>query len=406
MGLMDRLKQTIGNEKVGVIAGRPEPKANKTKKTKGNKKEKKSLSSQSIKKDTLEELAFNSEKSLIDGEEHAEKYIKTDTVGGRSRRMILDALQIRTGEIIPNDLVTPEQIENTEFTISVPSGLDSDEVARFCDNMEEAVRQYRTALLGAYEDREKLIEEIVRTEQIVVESRNQAELNAVLNGSNDEREALSEKLIAAQSERLALESENIQLKRKLSNAIQEPSVSNEDLMKLKSENEALLREMDIMRETSSTQASTDNTEDLDTLHRELEEYSERNDQLSKEVTDLREKLATQEDPTPNDEAESLRKQIATLQSENALLKSTQKVEVKDDTGQQDNERAIMEKFMAKQSVNKGQPTHPTKLTIEEIAKIKEVNSTGDIRINGINDQEEEEDESDPFTAMLKDLNRD
>lgn len=406
MGLMDRLKQTIGNEKVGVIAGRPEPKANKTKKTKGNKKEKKILSSQSIKRDTLEELAFNNEEPLIDGEEHAEKYIKTDTVGGRSRRMILDALQIRTGEIIPNDLVTPEQIENTEFTISVPSGLDSDEVARFCDNMEEAVRQYRTALLGAYEDREKLIEEIVRTEQIVVESRNQAELNAVLNGSNDEREALSEKLIAAQSERLALESENIQLKRKLSNAIQEPSVSNEDLMKLKSENEALLREMDIIRETSSTQASKDNTEDLDTLHRELEEYSERNDQLSKEVTDLREKLATQEGPTPNDEVESLRKQIATLQSENALLKSTQKVEVKDDTGQKDDERAIMEKFMAKQSFNKGQPTHPTKLTIEEIAKIKEVNSTGDIRINGINDQEEEEDESDPFTAMLKDLNRD
>ena len=414
MGLMDKIKKTIGNERIGELDGEREET------TKQSKPTKKSIKNKGVGKFTKPkpneqveaveaveddfanfDFAKDSEK---DGEDHAEKYIKSSSVGGRSRRMILDSLGIKTGEIIPNEFVTPQQIENVEFTVSVPSGLDSQEVSLFCDNMEAAVKQYRTALLDAYEDREKLIEEVVRTEQAVVEGRNQAELNSVLSMGSDERDQINEKLINAQAEKLELENENSVLKRKLKEAVTHTLPRDKELAAVK-ENEQLRRELEELRQATESAGSQDVNEEVDTLHQELELARERNDQLSKTVEDLNETIKSSQPETTADSSKvaELEEQVRQLIAKNEALKASgsEAITIAEVETPVDYEKKIVEKFL---QTNKPSKHVKTSLTLEEIKKMKEANSAGDIRIKGFEPVDPGDD--DPFAKMMAEMNED
>ena len=411
MGLMDKIKKTIGNERIGELDGEREKTTKQSKPTKKSSKNKgvgkfsKPKPNKQVEEveDDFANFDFSKDAEK-DGEDHAEKYIKSSSVGGRSRRMILDSLGIKTGEIIPNEFVTPQQIENVEFTVSVPSGLDSQEVSLFCDNMEAAVKQYRTALLDAYEDREKLIEEVVRTEQAVVEGRNQAELNSVLSMGSDERDQINEKLINAQAEKLELENENSVLKRKLKEAVTHTLPRDKELAAVK-ENEQLRRELEELRQATESAGNQDVSEEVDTLHQELELARERNDQLSKTIEDLNETIKSNRHETTADSSKvaELEEQVRQLIAKNETLKASgsEAITIAEVETPVDYEKKIVEKFL---QTNKPSKHVKTSLTPEEIKKMKAANSTGDIRIKGFEPVDPGDD--DPFAKMMAEMNED
>lgn len=440
MGFMDKLKNTIGTERIGELEGeRPSTPHNKTTKKEKKKKtpiitkakKEKTLKSKAVEKPDVEDFSIPVELNSED-DEHAERYIKTTQVGGRSRRMILDSLNISTGAIIPNEFVTPQQIEDVEFTISVPSGLDHKEVEAFCDTMESAIEKYRNALINAYEDREKLIEEIVRTEREVIEQRNQDQLDSFLNQNSDERDELNDRLILAQTKRVELAEENKLLKDKLNEL---PKLDSATEINLLAENEALKVELANAREAANNSALTVSNEEFDTIQQELVNERERSAKLSEQLSLSQADNSTEKfDEIKNNELElklnkalalnkeyfdqiegeketktqneskinELKKQIQDLLETNAELKATKVITPDNLTieSPEDYEKVIMQQFMKKNEPNK----HVKKtLTQAEIEKIKKAQNSGDIKIEGINTSKYDED---PFSQMMSELNQD
>lgn len=252
MGLFDKIKEeassVIGNEKLGEMDKKEEKKkkGGKGKKKGANKKAtkkrgaKKADPKELLKKAPVKEEEIDEISAMIpsfDGEDDIDpsNYITTDVIGGRSRSMILNQLNIPDNEIaISEDLVTPEQIENTEFTMTVPSGLDVKEVDAFCVIMEKEVKKYRAALRKAHKEKELLIDEIVRCDAAALEQRNQNVLDTVLSQKNNEKNDLSDQLINAHRE-------NNQLRDKLKSleANKTTSLPSIDSQSLKAENERL-----------------------------------------------------------------------------------------------------------------------------------------------------------------------
>lgn len=443
MGIMDKFKENasnaLGNERVGEIEGerdsqptkpkqkkapkpakikkdkkRKEPKMKKEKKeTSGfmkglfdNKKKEKTKLDEKIQEtedlfeENSEESMLNEMKAEAEFEDDPSKYIQTDQVGGRNRAMILKQLNIEDTVSIPSDLVTPEQIENVEFTVSLPSGLDADEVSRFCDIMENAVRKYRSELIRISKEKEKLIDEILRGEQQVLEQRNQSQLNSFLEQGSSEKERLQESLIEAQRTKQKLELENEKLKNKLSEL---PNIEGELSPEIANENEELkhlVRDLQAKlaqaeatavenQFTSNTNKSEMNSETAEMLH----QAEKRNKELERELDKLREKsrMTTQDDSVKlenqqlKDEIEKLKKSSTVIP--NAPIDSPE-----------DYEKRIMEQF-TQGKINKHVKT---KLTDEDIAKMKEAQESGDITIKGFENVVSSGDSS--FDDMMKELN--
>lgn len=440
---MDKFKENasnaLGNERVGEIEGerdnqptktkqkkapkpakikkekkRKEPKMKKEKKeTSGfmkglfdNKKKEKTKLDEKIQEtedlfeENSEESMLNEMKAEAEFEDDPSKYIQTDQVGGRNRAMILKQLNIEDTVSIPSDLVTPEQIENVEFTVSLPSGLDADEVSRFCDIMENAVRKYRSELIRISKEKEKLIDEILRGEQQVLEQRNQSQLNSFLEQGSSEKERLQESLIEAQRTKQKLELENEKLKNKLSEL---PNIEGELSPEIANENEELkhlVRDLQAKlaqaeatavenQFTSNTNKSEMNSETAEMLH----QAEKRNKELERELDKLREKsrMTTQDDSVKlenqqlKDEIEKLKKSSTVIP--NAPIDSPE-----------DYEKRIMEQF-TQGKINKHVKT---KLTDEDIAKMKEAQESGDITIKGFENVVSSGDSS--FDDMMKELN--
>lgn len=449
MKIVDKIKSVIGNEKIGEINGdrntdKKEVKVKskqKTKKTltdkqKPTKKENTKIETKVVTKEESKS-DFPFDKSLsIDDDNHAERYIKTDQVGGRSRRMILDALNIDTGAIIPHEFITPEQIENVEFTISVPSGLDSQEVESFCDLMEGAVEKYRKALLAAYEDKEKLIEEIVRTEKAVIERRNQDQLDSVLNHSSDEREQLHEKLIIAQTEKIEFIEENKRLKL----ALKERDNTNNKDKTLLDENLKLKEEIESLKSSAVNTELTTSSDEMNIIQEELNAAREQNAKLSEQIKLLSDNTNQNKDEELNqfkqktheleqenkkliqkiqsigsndspkeliNESDEIAKLKNTIQDLEDKLKNTipnqpPVIETPDDY-----EKKVMAEFRKKNKVNKHVKK---KLTEEDIQRMKAAQSGGDIKIKGFDNiqtnEKIQQKPVDPFDAMMSELNED
>lgn len=440
MGIMDKFKENasnaLGNERVGEIEGKRDkkdqkPQAPKPKKQKKEKKRKepkmkktkkessgfmkglfegkgKNKTSEKIAEkieQAEEELEINSEQTMLNEmkaeaefEDDPSKYIQTDQVGGRNRAMILKQLNIEDNVSIPSDLVTPEQIENVEFTVSLPSGLDADEVARFCDIMENAVRRYRSELLRVSKEKEKLIDEILRGEQSVLEQRNQAQLNSFLEQGSSEKERLQESLIEAQRKKQQLELENEKLKSKLSEL---PSIEGEIPDEVVNENQELKNLVNSLQAKLALAESTAQESAIITNAHQQETDSEAAAMLAQVESEKQELLKQIEElkkSEPNNSANhELEKENERLQRELEQAKKVVIPQVPIDSPE-DYEKRIMEQF-THGKVNKHVKT---KLTDEDIAKMKEAQESGDITIKGFENVTSSGDTS--FDDMMKELN--
>ena len=135
-------------------------------------------------------------------EENPQKYIHTDTAGGRNKEMVLHYLGINDDgeEKQLSQMVLPEEISDVEFSIATPYGLDKDEVEHFCNTMEANVAKYRELIALQKEDKEKLIKEVLRVDKQVQDIK-QETLMAGSFGEDDNRvNQLNEKVLSLKEE--------------------------------------------------------------------------------------------------------------------------------------------------------------------------------------------------------------
>lgn len=436
MSIMDKFKENasnaLGNERVGEIEGERDggdkaPKAKRTPKPKSpkrrkeplmnnekkqgfmqgifKKKEKQSpITEEQPQEQSAEQAMLNEVRGQADIEEDPSKYIQTDQVGGRNRAMILKQLDIQDTVNIPSDLVTPEQIENVEFTVSLPSGLDADEVSRFCDIMESAVRRYRTELMKVSKEKELLIDEILRGERLVLEQRNQEQLNSFLEQGSSEKEKLRDNLIEAQQLKHKLELENERLKQQLSEVPaggDSNSSENEKLRTMIAGLQAKLAEAE-QAATNSSSLVNNHSELTDSETAAMLSQAEREkEELRDEIEQLRATLDS-DSPVLQSTSKELELENEKLQAEVARMKKVSKISA-DKTSidsPEDYEKRIMEQF----NQGNGKPNKHvrTQLSAEDIANMKEAQESGDITIKGFENVVKSGDSN--FDDMMKELN--
>lgn len=121
---------------------------------------------------------------------------------------VLDLLGIARNVNV-NGLVTSEDIENTEFSLTAPTGIDPSEVERFCALLEHDISRYRAIIETRQQDFELLLKEVIKLEQELVDKQQESELANFIIDQKSSEERLKEELIE-------LRLENQELKHKLS----------------------------------------------------------------------------------------------------------------------------------------------------------------------------------------------
>lgn len=263
-------------------------------------------------------------------EENPQKYIHTDTAGGRNKEMVLHYLGINDDgeEKQLSQMVLPEEISDVEFSIATPYGLDKDEVEHFCNTMEANVAKYRELIASQKEDKEKLIKEVLRVDRQVQDIK-QETLMAGSFGEDDNRvNQLNEKVLSLKEE-LAKEKQ-----RSLDNSQskEQDNIINDLRAKVKSYEESqgnsskqveeLQHQLQLKDEELSSQKTeyeqritklTSNVNDDNTLQQENDNLSQKVKVLTGDVAELTTKLHD----TSN--VDKLTKELNEIKSENNEL---------------------------------------------------------------------------------------
>lgn len=417
MKLFDKISNSnMGNEKIGEIDKKIERK--KTKKT----KEKKGLfTKKESKKEVRNQQPKQKRQVYVPSEptnpdDDPSKYITTDKVGGRTRNMILKQLGITTEQsTIPSDLITPEAIDAVEFSVSVPSGLSFEEVDQFCKIVEAGISEYRNLINKLNSDVEKLIDELIRSDQQVLEQRNDSMLNTFMESTNGEKEKLENQIINLNSELQKIKGEYEK---------QSPT-----LIKLKNEKEELLAQVSQLK--ASSENTTTNEKQIE-LQQKLESTINDNKELEHELELLKKQTPKEVkvvDPALQAEVERLRvenERLKKIAEQNAKSEINQPKEVNNEvkppekvvspkatapkTGvtpvkgfmlsDASDEKEIMER-VAQQYAGK---KHVKKdLTAKDIELIKESQKVDDIEINNSNSNKKAEVKSDPFSNLMNEM---
>lgn len=112
---------------------------------------------------------------------------------------VLDIFKIQRS-INLDDFVTPEMIENVEFTLTAPTGINPDEVERFMDYIVGEVIKLREALQERQSSFECILEEHATIEQKLIDKQQESELTSLIVNTKSKEEKLREQLVNLQLE--------------------------------------------------------------------------------------------------------------------------------------------------------------------------------------------------------------
>lgn len=110
-----------------------------------------------------------------------------------------------------NDFISPEAIEDVEFTLTAPTGINPDEVEHFVDYVLAEVIKLRAALVERQESFERILEEHAIIEQKLIDKQQESELTSLIVNTKSNEEKLREQLVN-------LRLENQELKNRLERA--------------------------------------------------------------------------------------------------------------------------------------------------------------------------------------------
>lgn len=204
MAILSRFGEVLASETLGEVDKKKKKKISKE----SAKKEPTKKPKESKKKKATEEVAPKpikkvvKEKPLVEPEEQGFTY-------ANKAEGLLKLIGVELEPQIGN-LITPNDVENVEFSVTAPTGLNAEEVEQFCDSVQRDISVYLNIIESRQIDFLKLLEHCGELEKKLVEQREESQLASyIVQGSSDE-DKLRDKIAN-------LQIENMELKEKLAN---------------------------------------------------------------------------------------------------------------------------------------------------------------------------------------------
>lgn len=204
MAILSRFGEVLASETLGEVDKKKKKKISKE----PAKKEPIKKPKESKKKKATEEVAPKpikrtiKEKPLVEPEEQGFTY-------ANKAEGLLKLIGVELEPQIGN-LITPNDVENVEFSVTAPTGLNAEEVEQFCDSVQRDISVYLNIIESRQIDFLKLLEHCGELEKKLVEQREESQLASyIVQGSSDE-DKLRDKIAN-------LQIENMELKEKLAN---------------------------------------------------------------------------------------------------------------------------------------------------------------------------------------------
>ena len=203
MAILSRFGEVLASETLGEVDKKKKKKISKEPPKKPTKKVK-----EQKKKKATEEVAPKVIKKTIKEEPLVEPEEQGFTYANKAEGL----LKLIGVELEPQigNLITPDDVENVEFSVTAPTGLNAEEVEQFCDSVQRDISVYLNIIESRQIDFLKLLEHCGELEKKLVEQREESQLASyIVQGSSDE-DKLRDKIAN-------LQIENMELKEKLAN---------------------------------------------------------------------------------------------------------------------------------------------------------------------------------------------
>ena len=204
MAILSRFGEVLASETLGEVDKKKKKKISKE----SAKKEPIKKPKESKKKKTTEEVVPKPIKKAI----KEEPLVKPEEQGFTYANKAEGLLKLIGVELEPQigNLITPNDVENVEFSVTAPTGLNAEEVEQFCDSVQRDISVYLNIIESRQIDFLKLLEHCGELEKKLVEQREESQLASyIVQGSSDE-DKLRDKIAN-------LQIENMELKEKLAN---------------------------------------------------------------------------------------------------------------------------------------------------------------------------------------------
>lgn len=204
MAILSRFGEVLASETLGEVDKKKKKKISKE----ATKKEPVKKPKESKKKKATEEVAPKPIKKAI----KEEPLVKPEEQGFTYANKAEGLLKLIGVELEPQigNLITPNDVENVEFSVTAPTGLNAEEVEQFCDSVQRDISVYLNIIESRQIDFLKLLEHCGELEKKLVEQREESQLASyIVQGSSDE-DKLRDKIAN-------LQIENMELKEKLAN---------------------------------------------------------------------------------------------------------------------------------------------------------------------------------------------
>lgn len=204
MAILSRFGEVLASETLGEV----------------DKKKKKKISKESAKKEPVKKPKESKKKKATEGVApklvkktiKEEPLVKPEEQGFTYANKAEGLLKLIGVELEPQigNLITPNDVENVEFSVTAPTGLNAEEVEQFCDSVQRDISVYLNIIESRQIDFLKLLEHCGELEKKLVEQREESQLASyIVQGSSDE-DKLRDKIAN-------LQIENMELKEKLAN---------------------------------------------------------------------------------------------------------------------------------------------------------------------------------------------
>lgn len=204
MAILSRFGEVLASETLGEVDKKKKKKISKE----ATKKEPTKKPKETKKKKATEEVALKPIKKTIKEEPLVEPEEQGFTYANKAEGL----LKLIGVELEPQigNLITPDDVENVEFSVTAPTGLNAEEVEQFCDSVQRDISVYLNIIESRQIDFLKLLEHCGELEKKLVEQREESQLASyIVQGSSDE-DKLRDKIAN-------LQIENMELKGKLAN---------------------------------------------------------------------------------------------------------------------------------------------------------------------------------------------
>lgn len=204
MAILSRFGEVLASETLGEVDKKKKKKISKE----ATKKQPTKKPKETKKKKATEEVAPKVIKKTVKEEPLVEPEEQGFTYANKAEGL----LKLIGVELEPQigNLITPDDVENVEFSVTAPTGLNAEEVEQFCDSVQRDISVYLNIIESRQIDFLKLLEHCGELEKKLVEQREESQLASyIVQGSSDE-DKLRDKIAN-------LQIENMELKEKLAN---------------------------------------------------------------------------------------------------------------------------------------------------------------------------------------------